>query len=100
MNFSNPLNRTMSVKVIGNDGSTIGSWTGNGTSISGFNDASGIQTQYKSIPNSTFGYFKVQVTYGSVTHTRDVGNKYYTKGDEYPTFRNFAYGDTNTTTKN
>lgn len=95
LNFYNPLNRTMSVKVIGNDGSTIGGWTGNGTSISGFNDPDGIQNQYKSIPNSTFGYFKVQVTYGEVTHTRDVGNRYYIIGTEYPVFNGFIYEDIN-----
>lgn len=95
LNFYNPLNRTMDVKVIGNDGSKIGSWSGTGTSITGFNHAEGIQDQYKSIPNSTFGYFKIQVSYGGVTHTRDVGNRYYIVGSEYPTFNNFVYEDTN-----
>lgn len=99
LNFYNPLNRTMDVKVIGNDGSKIGSWSGTGTSIWGFNDPNGIQDQYKSIPNSTFGYFKVQVTYGGVTHTRDVGNRYYIVGTEYPVFNNFTYEDTNERTK-
>lgn len=98
LNFYNPLNRTMDVKVIGNDGSKIGGWSGSGTTIWGFNDPNGIQDQYKSIPNSTFGYFKIQVSYGGVTHTRDVGNRYYIIGTEYPVFNNFEYEDTNPNT--
>ena len=97
LDFYNPLNRTISVKLIGNGDAILGSWSGTGTTITGFNDSGSVNTQYASIPNSQSATYKVQVTYASIVNTRNNGNTYSIKGSEVPSFSNFTYKDTNTT---
>lgn len=92
----NPLGRSVTVTGIGADGSTIFSGSTSGTSLTGFNDTNSVNSQYASIPNSNEGTYQVRVTYGSVTHTRNNGNKYYTNVSECsPLFSNFTYKDNN-----
>lgn len=96
LDFYNPLDRSISVKLIGNGDKIIGSWTGTGTSVNGFNDTSTVNNQYASIPNATSSTYKVQVIYGSVTKTRNNGNTYSVDLSKCtPTFSNFTYKDIN-----
>lgn len=96
LKFYNPLSRSISIKGLGADGNTIFGGNTSSTSLSGFNDSGSITNQYKSIPNAKSGKYQVQVTYGSVTKTRNNGNTYSIKGTEKPTFTNFTFADTNT----
>ena len=91
----NPLNRNVTVKIIGADNSTVDTWTGTGTTITGYTGASTITNLYASIPNSKSGTYKVQVVYGSSTKTRNNGNTYTIKGTETPTIGTITYEDTN-----
>lgn len=99
LDFYNPLNRTIIVKILGNNNSEIGWWQGNGTTISGFNDNVSKTLQYNSIPNSQSGYYKVQVEYGDHIEIRDVGNTYTINRNEcIPTFSSFDIQDINPNT--
>lgn len=98
LSFYNPLNRWLDVRVVGAGETTIGRWYGYGTSISGFNDSDSINLQYNTIPNSTFGYYKVLVTYDNHTEIRDLGNTYSIRGNEVPTINAFDYIDSNNST--
>lgn len=93
LSFYNPLGRSISVKGISlNDSSTIFTGSTTGTSLTGFNDSNSITNQYASIPNSTSSKYKVEVTYGSVTRTRDNSNTYTINvNDCLPKFSNFNY---------
>lgn len=98
LSFYNPLGRE--IKIVGykkEDDSKLFEGTTSGTTAKGFKDEYSVNNQYKSIPNSKSGYYKVAVTYNGVTLTRDVKNTYSIKGTEVPTFTNFTYKDTNTT---
>lgn len=100
LDFYNPLNRSISVKLIGNGDATLGTWSGTGTTITGFNDSGSVAGQYASIPSATSSTYKVQVTYGSVVKTRNNGNTYSIIGTETPSFSTFTYKDSNTTVTN
>ena len=95
LSFYNPLSRSISVKLIGND-SNIGTWSTSSTSLSGFNSSGTVTAWYNSIPNSNSGTYKVQVTYGSSVKTRNNGNTYSTNvSDCSPSFSNFNVKDNN-----
>ena len=95
LGFYNPLGRSISVTLIGNN-STIGTWSTSSTSLSGFTSSSTINSLYASIPNSQSGTYKVQVTYGSSTKTRNNGNTYTQKASDCsPSFSNFNVKDSN-----
>lgn len=95
----NPLSRSVTIKGYSkNDGREIFGGTSNGTSISGFNDSGSINSQYASIPNSKNAPYKVVVSYGNVAMTRDAGNTYKIRGNEYPTINAVDYIDENPTT--
>lgn len=95
----NPLGRDVNIKFYGNDNSLICEATRN---ISGEtkigNTSAEIEAQYKSIPNSKSGTYKVNVTYGSVTKTRNNAGTYSIKGTETPTVGTFTYKDSNSST--
>lgn len=98
LSFYNPLSRSITVTLIGNN-STIGSWTTSSTSLSGFNTSGTVNAWYNSIPNSNSGTYKVQVTYGSSTKTRNNGNTYSTNVNNCsPSFSTFNVKDSNNTT--
>lgn len=71
--FYNPLGRSCTVNIIGADGSTIGTDTITGTSISGYNNATVQSRLYASIPNAKSGRYQVKVTYGSQVTTKTGG---------------------------
>lgn len=98
LKFYNPLGRTITVNGYGADGSNIFGGSGNGTSLSGFNDSGSVNKQYASIPNSQSGTYKVVVSYNGVDMTREAGNTYKIRGTEVPTINAFDYIDSNSET--
>lgn len=95
LSFYNPLSRSVTVKIIGDDGSTIDVYENlTGTALKGYNAQNTIDNLYRSIPNSPSGKYKVQVTYGNSTKTRNNGNTYTVKGTETPTVNKITYQDT------
>ena len=94
----NPLNRSMTVQIIGNDNSTVDTWTGTGTSITGYTGATTIDNLYKSIPNSNSGTYKVRVTYGSSAITKTGGTYSVNVNNVKPAISNVTYKDNNSTT--
>lgn len=95
LKFFNPLGRTMTIKVLGNDGSTCYTYTSTSTSISGWNNAN---KYYQSIPNSKTGTYSVQVT-TSVSDITVVGGTYSTvENDCIPAISSISYLDNNNST--
>ena len=92
----NPLSRSVTVRMYQNSasGTQLYSGTTSGTSITFTPTAS---TLYASIPNSTDSNCVYSVIYGSSTKTTST-YKYQIVGNETPTFSNFTYADTNSTT--
>lgn len=94
LEFYNPLGRSIQVKGYAKtDGREIFNGTTNGTQLFGFNDSNSVSLQYASIPNSQEGQYKVVVSYGDVSMTRDNGNVYKVRGNEIPTLNHLDYVD-------
>lgn len=100
LGFYNPLNRLITVTILGDDNSEIGSWTGTNVVAVGFNDSNSIYHQYASIPNSKSGTYKVKVVYGPGTSTiTNVGGTYSINENVcIPEIGAVTYQDTNSTT--
>lgn len=98
LNFYNPLGRSITVNILGADGSQISNDTTTGVSISGYNN-SAVQTRlYNSIPNAKSGTYKVKVTYGSQVTTKTGGTYTINANNCKPTLGTIAYADTNSVT--
>ena len=97
MDLYNPLGRTVTATMYGDDDSVI--WTGTGWTgnrIGSNNAPSDIDNLYKSIPNKNSGTYKMRIVYSNVSNRYTVGGTYYTKVSECsPTFTNFNYQDSN-----
>lgn len=93
----NPLGRSITLTMVGADGSTRITESFTGTSLGGFSNTNWQNFWYKSIPNSKSGTYKVKVNYGSNVATK-TGGTYSIKGTETPTIGTITYADTNTTT--
>lgn len=92
LTFYNPLNRSISIKGYSSGNTEIFNGTTTGTSLTGFNDSGSVTAQYSTIPNATSGTYKVSVTYGSSTKTRNNGNTYSINANDCkPIFSNFEY---------
>lgn len=101
LTFYNPLSRNIKIELIGANNAVCDTTNITGTSISGYNGSATISNLYATIPNSNSGKYKVRVTYGSSVKTRENNNTYTIKANSSnPTFSNFDYADTNTTTTN
>lgn len=74
VNVYNPLGRTYSLEIIGNNNTTLGTYDGsiNGN-VSGFNDETTINNMYKSIPNAINGTYTAKVTYGDIVKSGGSG---------------------------
>ncbi|MBQ2870309.1 hypothetical protein IJE86_01265 [bacterium] len=97
----NPLNRSVTLNVIGADGSTLSTDIMTGTSIKGFVTEKFINNAYASIPNNSSGKYKVEVIYEGITKTRDNNNMYSVDLSQCkPIFNNFTYKDINTVVTN
>lgn len=98
LGFYNPLGRSITVNILGADGSQISNDTTTGTSISGYAGSVVVNRLYASIPNSKSGTYRVKVTYGSNVTTK-TGGKYTVNTNKcLPTLETIAYADTNSTT--
>ena len=97
LGFYNPLGRSMTVNLIGADGSTIASDVITGQGFSGYNDASAVNALINSIPNSASGVYSVEVLWGDYSDMR-TGGVYSVGSDIAPTIGNLYYQDTNAAT--
>lgn len=96
LGFYNPLKRSITVNILGADGSQISNDTTTGTSISGYNGATVVNRLLASLPNANSGTYKVKVTYGANVDTRTGGT--YTINNAYaPQIGALSYQDTNST---
>lgn len=98
--FYNPLNRSCTVNLIGADGSTLGTDTISGTSISGYNNATVQSRMYASLPNAQSGKYSVKVTYGSNSTTKTGGTYSIDANVCKPSIGTVSYKDTNSTITN
>ena len=95
----NPLGRNVSVAGYAKtDGREIFRGSSNATNAIGFNDSTSMGEQYASIPNSQDGQYIVVVVYNDIPMTRDAGNIYKIRGNEFPTINGFDYFDGNSST--
>lgn len=96
--FYNPLGRSCTVNLIGADGSTLGTDTITGTSISGYNNATVQGRMYASLPNAKSGRYQVKVTYGSQVTTKTGGTYTVDANVCKPSISGGSYKDINSTT--
>lgn len=93
----NPLSREVTIQGFAkSNGVEIFKGTLTGTEITGFHDTNSVNLQYASIPSARSGAYKVVVSWENKAMTRDAGNTYRIRGDEYPTINAFDYIDSNT----
>ena len=92
----NPLNREVIIQGYAkSNGAEIFKGEATGNTITGFNDENSVNIQYASIPNAQSGAYKVVVSWNNKAMTRDAGNVYKIRGNEYPTINAFDYIDGN-----
>ena len=94
LGFYNPLEREITVNLIGADGSIISNDTISGRSLTGFIDEITVDRLYKSIPNSVTAQYSVKVTYADES-TKTTEGGYYSvhKSICAPTLWNIYYED-------
>lgn len=93
----NPLGRTVTVNILGADGSQVSNDTTSGTSIKGYAGTGVTNALYASIPNAKSGTYKVKVTYGNVVTTKTGGVYSVNENACKPSIATVAYQDTNST---
>ena len=91
INIYNPLGRSCSVSLLGDDNSVIGTTTTSGTSVSGLADATKL---YQSIPNKKSANCKVQVVYSGNTSTKTGSVYSVDTTTSTPTIASVSYQDT------
>lgn len=96
--FYNPLGRSCTVNLIGADGSTLGTDTITGTSISGYNNSTVQTRMYASLPNAQSGKYQVKVTYGSQVTTKTGGTYTVDANACKPSISGGSYKDINSAT--
>lgn len=94
----NPLNRSVTVNILGANNSQCTNDTTTGTSITGYNGTTVVNAFYNSIPNAKSGTYKVKVTYGSQVTTTTGGTYSINTNLCTPTISTVTYQDTNSTT--
>lgn len=95
--LTNPLNREVIVKVLGEDGSVINSFETTGTKIKGLNDKQSIENLYKSIPSSKKGNYTF-VTQYDIQYQKTDGGTYEVNSFECtPEIGECQYVDNSTT---
>lgn len=94
----NPLNRTVTVALIGSDNSQIAIETATSNQITGYASETAINGLYASIPNSKNGTYKVKVTYGTNSSTKTGGAYSVNENVCMPLIGGVAYRDTNNAT--
>ena len=94
----NPLNRQVTVNILGADGSQVSNDTTSGTSITGYAGSGVVNALYNSIPNAQSGTYKVKVTYGAQVSTKTGGTYSVNKNVCAPSIGSVAYEDTKSQT--
>lgn len=94
----NPLNRSITVNILGADNSQCTNDTTTGTSITGYAGTAVVNAFYNSVPNAKSGTYKVKVTYGSQVTTTTGGTYSINTNICTPSIGTVTYQDTNTTT--
>lgn len=100
INLYNPMNRSCTIYLLGNDNSTIitKTTTANGD-IAITPSAEEITAMYQSIPSNRTGNYKVRLVCSELSRDTTVNGKTYSVvGNEIPTFEDFNYFDDNETT--
>lgn len=98
MTLYNPLGRTVTATMYGDDGSIIWSATGwTGTSIGSNNAPGDIDNLYKSIPNKQSGTYKMRIVYGSFIKDTNGGTYTVNTNDCLPGIGTVSYQDVNNT---
>lgn len=92
INIYNPLGRTCTVSLLGDDNSVIGSTSTSGTSVSDLADATKL---YQSIPNKKSANCKVKIEYSGNTSTKTGAIYSINENDCIPVIGNVSYQDTN-----
>ena len=92
INIYNPLGRTCTVSLLGDDDSVIGSTSTSGTSVNGLADATKL---YQSIPNKKSANCKVKVEYGGNTSTKTGAIYSINESECVPVIGSVSYQDTN-----
>lgn len=93
----NPLGRSVTVNILGADGSQISDDTTSGTSITGYAGTVVVDRLYASIPKAKSGTYKVKVTYGSQVTTKTGGTYTVNASACSPGIGGGSYADTNAT---
>ena len=93
----NPLKRSVTVQIIGADGSVLTGGTTTGTSMSGFYNTNWINFWYASIPNAKSGTYRVRTLYDGHTWTKNGGTYTVNPSDCSPSIGTVAYADVNST---
>lgn len=94
----NPLKRSVTINILGADGSVCSTDTISGTSISGYNGTTVQNMLYASIPNAKSGTYRVKVSYGSQVTTKNGGTYSIDQNVCLPSIGGGSYQDTNSTT--
>lgn len=94
----NPLGHTVTINLIGADGSVCATDTLSGTSITGFSNETIQNRLYASIPNAKSGTYKVKITYGTQASEKTGGTYTVNTSVCSPTIGAVAYQDTSTKT--
>ena len=94
----NPLGRSVTVNILGADGSQVSNDTTSGTSITGYAGSGVVNALYASIPNAKSGTYKVKVTYGTNITTKNGGTYSVNPNVCSPTIGSVAYEDTKSQT--
>lgn len=94
----NPMNRSVTVSVIGANNSEVWSEETTGQSVSGLNEDLTQEMLYMSIPNAKQGSYKVKVTSGSNITTKDGGIYSVNENLCRPVIASVSYQDTDSDT--
>lgn len=94
----NPLGRSVTVNIMGSDGSQISNDTTTGTSISGYNGSLVVDKFYASIPSAKSGTYRVKVTYANNVITKTGGTYSINEIECKPSIGACSYADTNNAT--
>ncbi len=89
----NPLGHTVTINLIGADGSVCATDTLSGTSITGFSNETIQNRLYASIPNAKSGTYKVKITYNSQVSEKTGGTYTVNTSVCSPTIGAVAYQD-------
>lgn len=91
----NPLKRSVTVNIIGEDDSQISNDTTTGTSITGYAGDGVVNRLYASIPDKRSGQYRVKVTYGNHVMTNTGGHYIINTSDCSPSIGSVSYRDVN-----